>query len=463
MAEKDSVLTESQHGVDSLEKGIVDVNTNPNQELFVVQADPLVPIPNNGADQVDSGKETLLDEEPYPEGGLEAWLVVFGSFCGLFAGLGIMNCIAVFQTYVSAHQLSEYSEGTIGWIFSVYTFLSFGGGIFVGPMFDKHDPRWLVYTGGVVVLSLMLMSLCSKYWHFFLAFGILGGIGTSLLFTPCFAAPGHFFREKRGLATGIASSGGGLGGVIFSLMLQSLITQVGWAWSLRIQGFICLFMCTICCLLVKKRLKPASNASSRPDLRILKEKAFLLTTIGVFLVEFGLFIPLAYISSYVIYEGFSREMSFYMLTFLTSASVFGRALPGYWGDLIGPFNVEIISVIFATISCLAIWLPAGHTLPGIIVFVVIYGFSTGTYIGITPVCIGKLCHTQHYGRYYATCYTVVSISCLIGIPIAGSLITATGGSYWGLIVFTGLTGVGSFLSFSAAKVTSVGWKPWVKY
>jgi hypothetical protein len=35
-----------------------------------------------------SADESLQDEVTYPEGGLRAWLVVFGSFCALFAGLG---------------------------------------------------------------------------------------------------------------------------------------------------------------------------------------------------------------------------------------------------------------------------------------------------------------------------------------------------------------------------------------
>lgn len=33
----------------------------------------------------------------YPEGGMRAWLVVFGSFCGLVAALGLMNTIGVYQ------------------------------------------------------------------------------------------------------------------------------------------------------------------------------------------------------------------------------------------------------------------------------------------------------------------------------------------------------------------------------
>jgi predicted MFS family arabinose efflux permease len=265
------------------------------------------------------------------------------------------------------------------------------------------------------------------------------------------------------VATGIASTGGGVGGVVFPLMLQSLFDRVGWAWAIRILGFVCLFLIILCSLLVRKRLPPASNASPHPDFRIFKNKAFLFTTIGVFMVEFGIFIPLAYISSYALYNGFSAAFSFQILTIMNASSVLGRALPGYWADRIGPFNSNIISVAISLIATLGVWLPVGHTLPGLVIFVIFYGFATGNNISITPVCVGSLCQTQEYGRYYATCYTVVSASCLIGIPVAGNIVVATGGSYWGLILLTGMTEVFSLLAFTAAKVASVGWKPWVKF
>jgi hypothetical protein len=68
----------------------------------------------------------------YPEGGKDAWLVVFGSFTAMIASFGIMNTIGTFQTYLASHQLSSYSEGQIGWIFGVYAFISFFGGIQIG-------------------------------------------------------------------------------------------------------------------------------------------------------------------------------------------------------------------------------------------------------------------------------------------------------------------------------------------
>jgi len=100
------------------------------------------------------------DSEGYPEGGIRAWLVVLGAWLALFAALGLMNILATFQTYVSNNQLVDYDASTIGWIFSLYTFVSFFMGIYVGPLFDKYGPRWLVLSGTLcLVLSLIFMSI----------------------------------------------------------------------------------------------------------------------------------------------------------------------------------------------------------------------------------------------------------------------------------------------------------------
>lgn len=70
--------------------------------------------------------------------------------------------MATFQAYLFEHQLSDYSESTIGWIFSVYTFLSFFCGIQIGPIFDAKGPRILVLSGSILlVLSMLLTSFCN--------------------------------------------------------------------------------------------------------------------------------------------------------------------------------------------------------------------------------------------------------------------------------------------------------------
>lgn len=134
-------------------------------------------------DECDTAEVSNDEEVSYPEGGLQAWLVVFGSFCGMYliththtlpiavpktdqrsrlACYGYMNSISTYNTYLSAHQLEQYSASSIAWIFSTYIFLTFLCGIFIGPIFDARGPRALVAAGGgLMMASIMLMGICT--------------------------------------------------------------------------------------------------------------------------------------------------------------------------------------------------------------------------------------------------------------------------------------------------------------
>lgn len=243
-------------------------------------------------------------------------------------------------------------------------------------------------------------------------------------------------------------------------MLSSLFEKIGYAWASRVVALICMCCSFMGILLIRSRLPPAKNARAHPDFRIFKQVPFLLTTIGIFLLEFSLFIPLGYISTYALHKGFDEDFSYNLVPILNAGSTMGRVLPGYYADVIGPYNVNILAVVLSIVACLCVWLPSGHTAAGIVIFALLFGFASGTSIAMAPVCIGKLCKTQEYGRYYATSYCIVSFACLIGIPIGGSIVNANGGEYWGLIIVTGVVYVGSMIAFFGAKTALVGLKNW---
>lgn len=410
-------------------------------------------------------ESTDEDGNTYPEGGLRAWLVAFGSFTAMFAGFGILNTIGIFQAYISANQLKDYDESIVSWIFSIFAFLTFFCGLQIGPIFDARGPRIMIALGSAaLVVSIMLLGECTKYWHFVLDFSILGGIGASLLFTPAVSSVSHYFLRRRALATGLATTGGSMGGIVFPLMLQALIPKLGWAWSTRILGFIILLLCLIAIMLVRSRLPPRKGSATTwrdmlPDFRIFIDGtgALALTTAGTFLLEWGLFVPVAYLTSYALANHIDPTFSYQLIAVFNVGSVFGRWLPGYVADRMGRYNTQICALIMCLITSLALWLPAGSNLGLVISFAVLFGFASGSNISLTPICVGQLCGTQDYGRYYATVYTVVSFGTLTGIPIAGALVTATGGAYYGLILFSGLSYAMSLVCFLAVRVMRCGW------
>lgn len=82
---------------------------------------------------LESGLLEMFDEpEEYPDGGRDAWLVVFGAWCAMIPSMGLLNTIGVLQAWVWQHQLAEYTEFDIGWIFGLYGFFLYFTGAQVG-------------------------------------------------------------------------------------------------------------------------------------------------------------------------------------------------------------------------------------------------------------------------------------------------------------------------------------------
>lgn len=179
--EKDVIINDSVSASDSVTEQNVAAKTETGKEDFpsatVPPPPPLHVVPSSNTDpeagRLERPSTAGTDVETYPEGGLRAWLVVLGSWLALVSSLGIMNTLATFQTYLTAHQLAHYDEGTVGWVFSIYTFVVFFLGLYIGPLFDKYGPKWIVLAGTVLLFaSLMLFSISTgKFDHPFLPLG----------------------------------------------------------------------------------------------------------------------------------------------------------------------------------------------------------------------------------------------------------------------------------------------------
>lgn len=227
-------------------------------------------------------------------------------------------------------------------------------------------------------------------------------------------------------------------------------------------GFILLSLCIVANLLIRSRLPHKQDtrlAELLPDFRIFVDGtgALAMTTAAVFFVEWGLFVPLTYLPSYAVANGIDDNFSYQLIAIFNAGSVFGRWLPGYIADRIGRFNTMIVTVFMCLASTFAFWLPAGNSIGLIVTYCVIFGFASGSNISLTPICVGQLCDTSVYGRYYATSYTVVSFGTLTGIPIGGALISAAGGKYWSIIVFTGCSYVASLSCLVYVRIRKAGW------
>ncbi|PWY80757.1 MFS general substrate transporter [Aspergillus sclerotioniger CBS 115572] len=393
--------------------------------------------------------------EQYPEDGLKAWSIVLGAWCAMIPAMGLLNSLGALQVWMTTHQLQEYSESSIGWIFGAYGFFLFFGGAMFGAILDSHGPLFVILPGSVgIILSLIFLSFSQEYYQIFLSFSVLGGIASSTLWSPPVAVVGHSFNERHGLATGVACTAGGVGGVIFPLLILVAAPRIGFTWSLRVIALLCAVLCSIACLRVKTRLPP-KKADSFIDTGALGDIKYVSTSLAVFLVEFTIFTPITYIVSYALHVGISEKMSYAVPVFLNLGAVFGQFLPGLMADKWGRFNVMVFVCLMCAIFTLILWLCADLEAPSnlgmIISYAVLFGFWGGAAISLAPVCISQVCEIQDYGKRVGTTWTLVSFGTLIGIPIAGAIQQHDHGEYSGLIVPGGVMYAVTTVAFVVAR------------
>lgn len=287
------------------------------------------------------------------------------------------------------------------------------------------------------------------------------GLGGALLNNPAYAAIGHYFNRRRGLATGLAATAGSVGGIVFPLILQATLPRLGYTWSMRVLGFILLALAVPANLLVRTRLPPAERAEGSlwPDLRLFLDPRLAACCGGIFFMEYGVLVPLTYVVSYAADHGLDPGGSYVLPALLNAGSVVGRAVPGLLADRWGRFNMIILTVALCAVSILAFWLPAGGSKAVLVVFTVVLGFASGGNVSLLPVCVGQLCDSRDYGRFLSTSMLVASFGTLTGIPIGGALLRLQGETGWtALILFSALSYVVALGFYIWARVQVVGWR-----
>ncbi|KAK5096195.1 hypothetical protein LTS08_007801 [Lithohypha guttulata] len=424
----------------------------------------------------EQGKDVSEKEQPesqqpvnpmhpsqFPDGGAPAWLCVAGASACMFCSWGWINAVGVFQNYYQSGPLSDYSPSTVGWIVSTEVFFMLFMSPWVGLWFDNFGPRSLLACGTFLhAFGLMMTSLSTEYYQFFLSQSICSAIGASMLFGPSMTCVMTWFLQKRGMAMGLTAAGSSLGGVIFPIVVSRMIPRVGFPWAMRTCAFLVLGLGIFANLTVRSRVIPTKRKFElMAFVRPLREVPFALVAIALFIFYYGMFLPFAFIVADAVRHGMSLTLAEYLVSILNAGSIFGRTLPGIIGDKIGRFNTMFLFALLTTILIFAMWIPA-DTNAIFIAYAPLFGFASGAAIGLTPALIAQISPIRDIGTRTGAVFGISSIAALTGTPIGGALVERDHGSFLYAKIFAGIAcsiGTGFFL---ASRVSLVGWKVKVK-
>jgi len=149
----------------------------------------------------------------------------------------------------------------------------------------------------------------------------------------------------------------------------------------------------------------------------------------------------------------SENLGFYMLSILNAASFFGRIIPNFIADKTGPLNIVIPATLATCILGFG-WVGI-HSTGGLIIFCILYGFFSGSFVSIPPTVIVTLSPSLSVvGTRMGMFFALSGLGLLVGTPVAGQLIKQS--SFDSAIYFCGVAVSLSAACMITARVAKTG-------
>ena len=120
---------------------------------------------------------------------------------------------------------------------------------------------------------------------------------------------------------GIMVTGSSVGGVIFPIMISRMIQSTGYPWAMRTAAFLILGLQIIAILTVRPRTKPVPKKMPAGRFAApFTEFPFVMLLLGIFVLTYGIFIPIDYLAVQGFQEAhMSEEMAQYLVSIFNAA------------------------------------------------------------------------------------------------------------------------------------------------
>ena len=323
---------------------------------------------------------------------------------------------------------------------------------------DRFGPRLLVMIGGVMIgFSWVLFSWATTLTALYVG-GMIGGVGTGLVYGTCIGNALKWFQARRGLAAGVTAAGFGAGAALTVLPLTRTLSSSGYEATFFRFGILQGAVVLLAALALKK---PSGKAAARkknprlPQTRVdrtplqtLSSVVFWLMYVDFVLVAASGLMATAQLAP--IANGFGiAKTSVTLLGVTAPALVFAlslnnlmnglsRPLFGWVSDWLGREMTMFLTFLAEGIGIL--YLDRYGKNP--VFFVILAGlvfFAWGNIFSIFPALT-----SDHFGNKYATTnyallYTAKGCAAFF-VPI-GSLLAARTGSWHTTLVIAAIANV----------------------
>ncbi|MDT3680837.1 MAG: MFS transporter [Burkholderiaceae bacterium] len=378
------------------------------------------------------------------------WIVVWAAFAVMTVIFGVAYSFAAFFEPL-AHEF-DAKRADVSWMFGLASLLYFSLGVVGGALADRHGPRM---TGivGIALLSggLLLSSFATDLLGIYLAYGLGIGLGVAMAYTPSMGAVQPWFVRRRGLASGIASSGIGAGTLVVPLLAAWLIETFDWRQAMRALALLSLVVGLSAAWLLDRdpaarglapdgdnqekapaaraagapttnRTAAARPAAQLPGLALretIRTRRFQWLYAAALFAGAPMFVPFAHLSAAARDIGIADAQAIALVGLIGIGSLVGRFAIGALADRLGRLRTHVVAQFALGASFVLWWI--GGPYANWALFALVFGLSYGGIVSLLPPICSDLFGLRAVSSTIGLLYSGAGFGALLGPVLAGAL------------------------------------------
>lgn len=390
------------------------------------------------------------------------WWIVAASLIILFITLGLASySFGVF--FKSLTDEFSWNRATISAALSIFL-LAWGLACpLIGRLTDRYGVRRLMISGAIALgTSFCLLSLTNALWHLYLLYACAGVASATCSEIPVSTALSNWFKKKRGIAMGIASTGMGFGGLFLAPLIGKLILSFGWRATFLVMGLLT-WVVSLPVVALMMRTRPQeigllpdgertpdeaevseslsqrastatdknSNLNHRATAISTGTKELLLTGFAFSLVSLGIMSIITHEVPFIIDMGISLTTAATALGLTAGMGILGKLSWGYLADRFSPKWVLLACIALQAVGMVILMYT--RSLGMVWVFVIVFGFAKGGVNPLRPLIIGEFFGIDSFGRHFGITEAMRRLGAAAGPFMAGYIFDITGSYHYAFI------------------------------
>ncbi len=347
--------------------------------------------------------------------------------------LGVAYIWSVFQTGI-AQTIFEGNNANASLSYSILLALLTVGSVAGGTLARKIPLRSVVMIGGIILsLGFFIASFTTPDFPqlLWLSYGVMGGIGMGFVYSTTIACVQKLFPTKKGLVTGLVVAALGLGGVVFTPIVETLITTFGGQgqgelMSFRVISIVFLVICTVGSMFMyMPEEKDDANGGSDNDgiLQIIRMPKLYLITASMMLACMGGLMMIGFAKPIAVGRGMVETATVGVLM-ISIFNAVGRLVCGIVSDKIGRSNTLLILMLGSTVMSLLVTFATGYW---IFVLIGCIGFFYGGLLSTYPSLTAEILGAKNVATKYGVVLLGFGAAAIISSYIAGYFLDLAGG------------------------------------